>query len=127
MLIEPNFLYYVINCTFVKYVIRRKHRISDIPMKAQDIFIAQPESREQVEALKAFMKALKIKFEVSSDENYNPEFVEKLLKSRKQAREGKVTRVKKEELKEFLDLEVNFTLVQFEDNLYNCRTAGIYP
>lgn len=50
------------------------------------------------------MKALKIKFEISSDENYNPEFVEKLLESRKQAREGKVTRVKKEELKEFLDL-----------------------
>lgn len=73
-------------------------------MKTQDILIAQPESKEQVQALKAFMKALKIKFTVSSDETYNPEFVEKLLESRKEAQEGKVMRVKKEDLKEFLDL-----------------------
>lgn len=73
-------------------------------MKTQDILIAQPESKEQVQALKAFMKALKIKFTVSSDETYDSEFVEKLLESRKEAQEGKVMRVKKEDLKEFLDL-----------------------
>ncbi len=73
-------------------------------MKTQDIFIAHPETNEQVNALKAFMQALKIKFEVSSEENYNPEFVEKVLESRQQAKEGKVTRIKKENLKEFLGL-----------------------
>jgi len=73
-------------------------------MKTQDIFIAHPKTTEQVNALKAFMKALKIKFEVSKEEAYNPDFVEKVLESRQQAKQGKVTRVKKENLKEFLGL-----------------------
>lgn len=37
-------------------------------------------------------------------EKYNPEFVKKVLESRKQAKEGKVTSVEKEDLKELLDL-----------------------
>ena len=73
-------------------------------MKTQGIFIAHPQTAEQVNALQAFMQALKITFEVSREENYNPEFVEKVLQSRQQAREGKLTRVKKENLKEFLGL-----------------------
>jgi len=73
-------------------------------MKTHDIFIAHPQTTEQVDALKAVLKALKIRFEVSSEENYNPEFVEKVLESRKQAKEGKVTRVEKENLKSFLGL-----------------------
>ena len=73
-------------------------------MKTQDIFIAYPETAEQVNALQAFMQALKITFEVSKEEGYDPEFVEKVLESRGQARDGKVTRVKKENLKEFLGL-----------------------
>jgi len=73
-------------------------------MKTQDILIAHPKTAEQVSALKAFMKALKIKFEVSNKEDYDPEFVEKVLESRKQAKEGKVTRVKKDNLKDFLGL-----------------------
>ncbi len=73
-------------------------------MKVQDIFIAHPKTEEQVNALKAFMQALKIRFEISKEESYNPDFVEKVLESQKQAREGKVTRVKKENLKEFLGL-----------------------
>lgn len=73
-------------------------------MKSQNIFIAHPKTDEQVNALKAFMQALKIKFEISREEDYNPEFVDKIMESRKQAKEGKTTRVKKEELKEFLGL-----------------------
>jgi adenylate kinase family enzyme len=73
-------------------------------MNTQGIFIAHPQTAEQVNALQAFMQALKINFEVSKEETYRPEFVEKLLESRQQARDGKVTRVKKENLKEFLGL-----------------------
>ena len=73
-------------------------------MNTQGIFIAHPQTAEQVNALQAFMQALKITFEVSREESYNPEFVEKVLESRQQAKEGKVTRVKKENLKEFLGL-----------------------
>ena len=73
-------------------------------MKTHDIFIAHPQTSEQVSALKAFMQALKIKFEVTNVENYDPAFVEKIVESREQAKSGKVTRVKKENLKEFLGL-----------------------
>jgi hypothetical protein len=73
-------------------------------METQDIFIAHPQTSEQVSALKAFMQALKIKFEVSKKGRYNPDFVEKILESKEQAKNGKVTRVKKENLKEFLGL-----------------------
>ena len=69
-----------------------------------NIFIAHPKTEEEVNALKAFMLALNIKFEVEECDVYNPEFVEKILESSKQAKEGKVTRIKKENLKEFLGL-----------------------
>ncbi|MGB3342596.1 MAG: DUF2683 family protein [Aequorivita sp.] len=72
-------------------------------MKLSDIFIVHPQTLEQVEALKAFMKALKIKFEVSKEENYNPEFVKKILESKKDIRDGKFIDVKPENLKEFID------------------------
>jgi len=73
-------------------------------MSAQSIFIAHPKTVEQINALQAFTQALKIKFEIPKVENYNPEFVEKVLESRQQAKSGKVLRVKKENLKDFLGL-----------------------
>jgi hypothetical protein len=51
------------------------------------------------------MKALKIKFEMNNDDKpYNAEFVAKIDESRRQAKEGKVTRVKKEDLQNLLGL-----------------------
>ncbi len=73
-------------------------------MKTQDIFIAHPQTSDQVSALKAFMQALNIKFEVTKEENYNPEFVDKIRESREQIKNGKATRVNKEDLKGFLGL-----------------------
>ena len=72
-------------------------------MKTQDIFIAHPQTSEQVSALKAFMQALKIKFEVAKEDSYNPEFVEKIMESKKQISEGNFTEVKAENLKSFID------------------------
>jgi hypothetical protein len=72
-------------------------------MKTQDIFIAHPQTSEQVSALKAFLQALKIKFEVAKENNYNPDFVEKIMESKKQISEGKFTEVKQEDLKAFID------------------------
>jgi hypothetical protein len=73
-------------------------------MKTQEVFIAHPKTVEESKAIKAFLKALKIEFEVSKSEKpYNPEFVAKVLESQQQVKEGKVTSVKKENLKEFLD------------------------
>ena len=67
-------------------------------MKTQNIFIAHPTTTEQVNALKAFMQALKIKFVISSEEDYDNEFVQKILESRKQVTQGNVTRIEKENL-----------------------------
>lgn len=72
-------------------------------MKTQDIFIAHPQTSEQVTALKAFMQALKIKFEVAKEDTYNPDFVEKILESKRQIAQGNFTEVKKENLKSFID------------------------
>jgi hypothetical protein len=71
-------------------------------MEEQEIFIAHPKTTEQVTALRAFMLAMKIKFEVK-ERPYDPEFVEKIHKSKKQIEEGKFTEVKTEELKAFMD------------------------
>ena len=66
---------------------------------------AYTEDDSQIEAIKAAMKALKIKFEISTEKtNYDPEFVEKIVKSKKEIAEGKVTRVKKDDLQNFLGL-----------------------
>jgi len=73
-------------------------------MKAKSVIIAEPQNQEQLNVLKAFMNALKIEFKVAEKSEYNPEFVEKVLESQKQAASGKVTRVKKEDIKEFLGL-----------------------
>lgn len=66
--------------------------------------IIHAENKDQEKALKAFAKALKMKFEVTKYEPYDPEFVAKIQESRQQAKKGKVTRVKKENLKDFLGL-----------------------
>jgi len=72
-------------------------------MKTQSIFIVQPQTAEQVNALKAFMHALNIKFAVSKEAGYNPEFVEKILESKKQIARGAFTDVKQKELLDFID------------------------
>ena len=51
-------------------------------MKAVNI-TAYTDNDTQIEAIKAFMKALKIKFELAKENSpYNPDFVEKVLESR---------------------------------------------
>ena len=74
-------------------------------METQDIIIAHPKSIEQINALKAFMKALKIKFEISEHYNYNPGFVAKIEQSKEQYRKGEFISVEEKDLKNFLGLE----------------------
>lgn len=73
-------------------------------MKVQDIIIVHPKNGEQIDAIKAFMKALKIKFEVSKETIYNSEFIKKIEKSKKEIENGEVTRVEKDDLQSFLGL-----------------------
>ncbi len=59
-------------------------------MKAINI-TAYSEDTSQVEAIKAFMKALKIKFKLSKEEikPYNPEFVKKIKQGDEDLKNGK--------------------------------------
>lgn len=52
----------------------------------------------QIEAIKAFMKALKIEFELSKESTYNREFVEKIKKGDQDLKNGKGTTVTLEDL-----------------------------
>ena len=67
-------------------------------MKAINI-TAYTDDAAQIEAIKAFMKALKIKFELTKDQSpYNPEFVEKIKQGDEDLKNGKGRTVSLEEL-----------------------------
>ena len=67
-------------------------------MKTDDIYIIHPQNEEQVNALIAFAKAMKIKFEKSSASNYDLQFVEKIKLSKSQHVEGKSKVIRTEDL-----------------------------
>lgn len=66
-----------------------------------DPITIQPQTKEQFEAVKAFLKALKIPFQKKEERPYNPEFV-KMVKMADTEKGGKV--VKAETLWEDLGL-----------------------
>jgi hypothetical protein len=53
-----------------------------------ETLIVQPKTKEQLTALKAVIKALKIDF-ISEKNPYDPEFVEKILQGREDIKNGK--------------------------------------
>ncbi|MGC4129460.1 MAG: hypothetical protein QM564_07835 [Bergeyella sp.] len=60
---------------------------------------AYTEDSSQIEAIKAFMKALKIKFEFSKEKSpYNTEFVQKIKQGDEDLKNGKGRAVTLEEL-----------------------------
>ncbi|MDR6966193.1 putative metal-binding protein [Flavobacterium arsenatis] len=61
-------------------------------------FIVHPKNQEERNVVKAFLEALKIKFEKTTEQNpdespYNPEFVATMEKSKQDFKEGKITRI----------------------------------
>lgn len=73
-------------------------------MKSSNTFIVHPKA-DQVEALKAFMKALKIRFEESEIDEYNPEFVANIKESEEEYKKGNYISIEKKDIRKFLDLE----------------------
>lgn len=73
-------------------------------MKTENIFIIHPETSEEENALKAFVKALKMKFEVTKKKSYDPEFVDKIKRSEQEFKGGNYTTVEKKDLKNLLGL-----------------------
>ncbi len=77
-------------------------------MSSESIFIAHPTNADELSALKAMVRALKIKFEIRSsyDKEYDSEFVSKINESKQQYNNGDFTTVNnEEELKSFLDID----------------------
>ena len=72
-------------------------------MKEGETYIVFPENKEQANALKAFVKALKMKFEITQKKEYNPEFVEEIERSLIQIEDGETTRI--EDIDEFLGVD----------------------
>ncbi len=62
-----------------------------------ETLIVQPETKEQLIALKAFIKALKINFR-SEKSPYHPEFVEKILQGKEDIKNGKGVKIAIEDL-----------------------------
>ncbi len=62
-----------------------------------ETIIVQPKTKEQLTALKAFIKALKIDFK-SEKSPYNPDFVEKILQGREDIKNGKGIRIASKDL-----------------------------
>ena len=56
-----------------------------------------PKTKEQLAALKAVAKALKVKFETEGS-TYDPAFVKKILKSREDVKNGKGVKIAIEDL-----------------------------
>jgi len=64
-------------------------------MKTANILIAHITTSNKLNALKAVMKALDIKYEVSP---YDPEYVDMILQGDKDRKEGKGKKITKDEL-----------------------------
>jgi len=62
-----------------------------------ETLIVQPKTKEQLTALKAFIKAMKIEFK-SAKAPYDPEFVEKILQGREDIKNGKGVKIAIEDL-----------------------------
>ena len=66
-------------------------------MNESNIVIAHP-SEDKLESLKAFLKALKIKFEVSKEQPYNDDFVKMIQKGDEDIKNGKGKKISLDEI-----------------------------
>jgi hypothetical protein len=62
-----------------------------------ETLILRPKTKEQLSALKAIAKALKVEFETEKSA-YNPEFVKKVLQGREDVKNGKGVKIAIEDL-----------------------------
>ena len=73
-------------------------------MQEAEIYIIETNKAEQARQLRAILKALKVKFEVTHQNSpYNSAMIAKVKKSKSQYQQGKFTRVNKKGLTSFLE------------------------
>ena len=73
-------------------------------MNIAPTFIVHPINIEQVNVLKTLFEALKINFEVAKESPYNPDFVDKINRSRQEFEAGDFIRVEKNNIQQFLGI-----------------------
>jgi hypothetical protein len=71
-------------------------------MQTDEVLVIQPQTLEKLNALKSFLSAFNLNYEVQRP--YNDDFVRKIQKSRQEFEDGKFKSVQKENLKSFLGL-----------------------
>ena len=71
-------------------------------MQTNDVLVIRPLTREKLNALKSFLSAFNLDYEVQKP--YNADFVKKIQKSRQEFEDGNFKSVRKEDLKQFLGL-----------------------
>ena len=71
-------------------------------MSTDNIFIAHPQTVEQIEALKAIVKAFKIDYEISKKSDVET-YINELQESLNQVNEIKAGKLKKQSAKDFLN------------------------
>lgn len=57
-----------------------------------ETLIVQPENKEQLKALKAFMKTMKIRFQ-KEDKPYSQEFINKMQQAEDDIKSGRITKI----------------------------------
>jgi hypothetical protein len=73
-------------------------------MNNSNTIISLSISDDKLNYIKAFLKALKVKFEITK-QPYSDEFITKVKKSEKEFENGEFTRVQKNDLQNLLGLE----------------------
>ncbi len=78
---------------------RRWDQEKSVFLDIMEAILIHPKNKEQLAAVKAFAKALKMDFETTDIKNpYDPEFVKKIQKGREDVRNGKGTKIPVEDL-----------------------------
>ena len=65
----------------------------EIKFIGMETLLVRPENSEQLKAVKAILKVLNVDFTSKKDKKYNPEFVKKIQESRKQVKDGKISKL----------------------------------
>jgi len=60
--------------------------------------LIEVENKEQLKAIKAFLKLINVSFKLKKEKKYDPEFVKKIKESSKEAHEGKFTTLNVDDL-----------------------------
>jgi len=64
-----------------------------------DALLVQPENTDQLNTLKAILRALKVNYTIQKEKNpYDPKFVEKIRASEADVRAGRVKSIKTDDL-----------------------------